>query len=181
VAVIEIRTASGPRDLDDVRSLMRAFVAWHRERHADDLELIDRYFDEAAFEEELAALPGKYAPPDGALLLALLDGRAAGCVALRRIDATSCEMKRMFVYPASHGKGVGRALAEAVIDEGRRLAYATMLLDTSIHQAEAQALYRRCGFRDIEPYYELPPDLRDWLVFMELPLSGSPPKGETRG
>jgi putative acetyltransferase len=157
-------------ELDQVRDLMRAFVAWHRERHIDDLHLIDRYFDASEFEEELATLPGKYAAPAGALLLARHDGSPAGCVALRRIDATSCEMKRMFVYPEFHGKGVGRALAEAVIERARTLGYHSMVLDTSIRQPEAQGLYRRYGFRDIAPYYELPEDLRDWLVFMELDL-----------
>jgi GNAT superfamily N-acetyltransferase len=156
--------------LDQVRALMRGFIAWHRERHQQDLALIDSYFDAAAFEAELAGLPGKYAPPGGSLLLAVVDGQPAGCVALRRIDAARCEMKRMFVYPMFHGQGIGRALAEAVIRDARAIGYGTMLLDTSIRQAEAQALYRRLGFRDIPPYYDLPDDLRNWLVFMELPL-----------
>ena len=76
----------------------------------------------------------------------------------------------MFVYPEYHGQGVGRALAEAIIREARDLGYQRMLLDTSIRQAEAQTLYRRLGFRDVAPYYELPDALRNWLVFMELPL-----------
>jgi ribosomal protein S18 acetylase RimI-like enzyme len=149
---------------------MRAFIGWHRERHQQDLALIDAYFDAAAFEAELAGLPGKYAPPRGSLLLAVVGGRPAGCVALREIDTARCEMKRMFVYPAFHGQGIGRALAEAVIRDARAAGYRTMLLDTSVRQAEAQGLYRRMGFRDIAPYYDLPEDLRNWLVFMELPL-----------
>ena len=157
--------------LDQVRALMRAFIAWHRERHQQDRALIESYFDEAAFEAELDGLPGEYAPPGGRLLLATLDGRPAGCVALRGIDDVRCEMKRMFVYPERQGHGVGRALAEAVIRDARALGYHRMLLDTSIRQAEAQALYRRLGFRDIAPYYDLPEKLRDWLVFMELTLT----------
>jgi GNAT superfamily N-acetyltransferase len=98
------------------------------------------------------------------------DGRPAGCVALRRIDEEACEMKRMFVYEALRGEGVGRALGQAIIDEARGAGYRTMYLDTSIRQHEAQMLYRRLGFLDIGPYYELPPELRDWLVFMKLPL-----------
>jgi len=156
--------------LDDVRALMRAFIVWHRQRHQQDLALIDSYFDAGAFEAELAGLPGKYAPPRGQLLLAAINGDAAGCVALREIDDVRCEMKRMFVYPEYHGQGVGRALAEAIIREARDLGYQRMLLDTSIRQAEAQTLYRRLGFRDVAPYYELPDALRNWLVFMELPL-----------
>jgi GNAT superfamily N-acetyltransferase len=149
---------------------MRAFVAWHRQRHQEDLALIDAYFDAAAFETELASLPGKYAPPCGALLLATLDDRPAGCVALREIDADTCEMKRMFVREELQGHGVGRALGQAIIDAARAAGYRRMLLDTSFRQTEAQMLYHRLGFRDIPPYYDLPPDLRSWLVFMELPL-----------
>jgi ribosomal protein S18 acetylase RimI-like enzyme len=93
-------------------------------------------------------------------------------VALREIDATRCEMKRMFVYPEYHGRGVGRSLGEAVLEAGRAAGYRTMLLDTSVRQAEAQALYRRLGFREVAPYYELSEDLRDWLVFMERSLDG---------
>ena len=153
-----------------MRALIRAFVAWHRARHRQDLDLIDRYFDAAAFEHELADLPGQYGPPDGALLLASVGGRPAGCVALRRIDDTTCEMKRMFVYPEMHGAGIGRALANAVLDEARRLGYRSMVLDTSIRQKEAQALYRSLGFEPTGPYYDMPDDVRDWLVFMRRAL-----------
>jgi putative acetyltransferase len=168
--MLRIITPGTAEELDHVRALMRAFLTWHRARHLDDLQLIDRYFDAAAFDDELASLPGKYASPDGALLLATHNDQPAGCVALRRIDGGSCEMKRMFVYPEFHGKGVGRALAEAVIAEARRLGYRSMLLDTSFRQAEAQALYRRLGFEVVPPYYELPEDMRQWLVFMALEL-----------
>ncbi len=156
--------------LDQVRSLMRSFIDWHRARHREDIHLIDAYFDVGEFEHELASLPDKYVPPHGQLLLATVDGAPAGCVALRGIDSSSCEMKRMFVYTQFHGKGIGHALAEAVINEARALGYRTMRLDTSIRQDEAQHLYRRMGFKTIAPYYELSPDLRSWLVFMELAL-----------
>ena len=167
---VVIRTPAAPSELDQVRDLMRAFVAWHRARHAEDLHLIDEYFDEADWQAELADLPGNYAPPTGALLLATVGGAPAGCVALRDLGDGVCEMKRMFVYPGLQGKGIGRALGEAVLDEARALGYRTMRLDTSIRQSEATALYRRLGFRDIEAYYELPEALRNWLVFMERPL-----------
>jgi GNAT superfamily N-acetyltransferase len=168
--MVQVLVPTTVAQLDDVRDLMRAFIAWHRQRHQQDLALIDSYFDAVAFEVELAGLPGKYAPPRGQLLLATVADQPAGCVALREIDRTCCEMKRMFVYPEHQGQGVGRALAEAVIQDARALGYQRMLLDTSIRQAEAQALYRRLGFQDIAPYYELPEALRNWLVFMELPL-----------
>ena len=165
-----VSTPATAEHLDQVRALMRAFIDWHRQRHLEDIERIDEYFDAAAFEAELAALPGKYAPPRGCLLLATQDGCPAGCVALREIDVRTCEMKRMFVYTHLHGKGVGRALAQAVIEQARAIGYQSMRLDTSIRQDEAKALYRSLGFRIIEPYYDLPENLRNWLVFMELDL-----------
>jgi GNAT superfamily N-acetyltransferase len=170
-ASIRVSEATTPQELDAVRHLIRAFVAWHRARHTQDLHLIDSYFDAAAFEQELASLPGPYSPPSGRLLLATVDGEPAGCVALHPIDDAYCEMKRMFVYPRFHGGGVGGALAAAVIDAARAIGYHAMRLDTSIRQAEAQNLYRRFGFEVIPPYYDLPVRLRDWLVFMELPLA----------
>ena len=165
-----VRQPVSTAELDQVRDLMRGFVAWHRARHRQDLDLIDAYFDTAEFEAELASLPGKYAPPEGALLLATVDGAPAGCVALRGLGDGACEMKRMFVYAHLQGKGVGRALGEALIEEARSLGYRSMRLDTSIRQEEAQTLYRHLGFRDIEPYYDLPEPLRNWLVFMERQL-----------
>jgi len=166
----EIVQAERSEELDHTRDLMRAFVAWHRERHLEDHELIDGYFDSKGFEDELASLPGKYGPPRGRLLLATYDGEPAGCVALREIDAESCEMKRMFVYPRFQGKKIGRALADAVLEEARAIGYTKMLLDTSFRQTEAQRLYESLGFRRTAPYYDLPKELTDWLVFMELEL-----------
>jgi putative acetyltransferase len=168
--MIEVVQAVTPEQVDHTRDLMRAFVHWHRNRHREDLQLIDAYFDEAAFEDELAGLPGKYAPPDGRLLLATHTGEAAGCVALRALDERTCEMKRMFVYDRFRGKGIGRALVEGVLREARGIGYDLMRLDTSHRQVEALTLYARYGFVRIEPYYELPDDLRQWLVFMELAL-----------
>ena len=166
----EILNAIFPEQIEQARALMRAFVDWHRERHIEDRELINEYFTAKDFEEELASLPGKYSPPRGRLLLALHDRQPAGCAALHEIYARACEMKRMFVYPQFQGKGVGRALAETLIREARTIGYASILLDTSFRQAEAQGLYQSLGFKRIEPYYELPEELQDWLVFMELKL-----------
>jgi len=166
----KIKNVNTQEQIEQVRALMRAFVDWHRERHIEDHELIDEYFNAKDFEEELASLPGKYSPPKGRLLLALHDSQPAGCAALHKIDDRACEMKRMFVYPQFQGKGVGRALAEALIQEARLIGYTSILFDTSFRQAEAQGLYRSLGFVKIEPYYELPEELQNWLVFMKLKL-----------
>jgi putative acetyltransferase len=168
---VKIREASSAADYAAVASLMRAFIDWHYERHSSDRHIIDSYFDPAAFEAELKGLPGYFAPPGGALLVAEDDGKVVGCVALRQLDDSGCEMKRMFVSSDFHGHGVGRALAGAIIERARELGYSRMMLDTGPAQREAQGLYRRLGFRDIAPYYDLSPELRDWLVFMELDLA----------
>jgi putative acetyltransferase len=168
--VITVKHPETTAELDDVRALMRAFVAWHRERHVEDLALIDEYFDQNEFEAELASLPGKYAPPDGQLFLACDDGKPAGCVALRRIDTQVCEMKRMFLYPQYHGKGIGRTLGDAIIRDAKAAGYTVMRLDTSWRQQEAQALYSKLGFQRIDSYYDSPPALKEWLVFFELRL-----------
>ena len=168
--MIKILNATADDQLNHVRDLIRAFVAWHRQRHQKDLSLIDQYFDAKAFEEELATLPGKYALPKGRLQLALYNDQPAGCIALRELDTRICEMKRMFVYPELHGKGIGRALAETLIRDAQTSGYTRMQLDTSVRQVEAQNLYRGLGFKEIAPYYELPEELKSWLVFMELSL-----------
>jgi GNAT superfamily N-acetyltransferase len=168
MTLIEVPTTI--EQLDLVRTLMRAFIVWHRHRYVEDIKLIDEYFDAPAFEEELASLPGKYAPPSGTLLLAFDEDIPAGCVALREIDARTCEMKKMFVYTHLRGKGIGRALVQALIDRARAVGYQSMRLTTGFRQYEAKTLYHSLGFRVIEPYYELPEKLRNWVVFMELKL-----------
>jgi GNAT superfamily N-acetyltransferase len=160
-----------PRDYPAVAELMRNFIRWHRERHAEHLAMIDGYFDADAYEAELRGLPGYYAPPTGALLVAESGGAVAGCVALRRLDEGVSEMKRLFVDAAHHGEGIGKALAQAIVQRARDLGYSRMLLDTGPEQVEAQSIYRKLGFQDAEPYYEMSPELRAWLVFMELDLS----------
>ena len=168
--MVEILEATTESQLNDVRSLFRAFVAWHRRRHVSNIHLIDRYFDSAEFERELAELPGKYAPPQGQLLIAYDTQQPAGCVAMRDLGDGTCEMKRMFIPDSFRGKGIGRALADRIMSAARKAGYGRMRLDTSIHQSEALGLYERSGFTRIEPYYPLPPDLVDWLVFMEMKL-----------
>lgn len=167
---MDVRPAESEDDLGEVRRLFRSFLAWHRQRHTDDLDLIDTYFDDAEYEREVDGLPGGYAPPDGELLLCRESGLAVGCVAVKRLDDRACEMKRMFVAPTARGGGAGRALADAAIDCARRAGYRRMYLDTSIRQTEAISLYRGLGFEEVGPYYDVPEALLGWLVFFRLEL-----------
>ena len=156
-----IRPAKLPDELRTVRALLREYEA----EMAIDLRF-------QGFEQELASLPGDYAPPRGALLVAEVDDAIAGCVALRPLDADACEMKRLYARPAFRGQGVGRALAAAVIVEARRIGYTRMRLDTLPVMIEAQALYQRLGFADIPPYRENPvPGVR----YLELTLTARTP------
>jgi len=168
--MVTVEQARSERQIGAVRELFRAFVAWHRAAQVHDLALIDRYFDKDAFEAELRGLPGQYAPPKGSLLVAFADGAEAGAVALRDLGEGDCEMKRMFVLPAHQGKGIGRRLADAVIADGRAAGYRRMRLDTGPRQEAAIALYESLGFHRIPPYYALPRELSDVLLFFERDL-----------
>ena len=104
------------------------------------------------FETEFNTLPGKYVPPTGALIFALVDGKAAGCVALRKMDEDICEMKRLYVRNDYRGLGIGNELIFMIIREARKLNYSYMRLDTLPTMKKAQELYKSYGFYDIEPY-----------------------------
>jgi ribosomal protein S18 acetylase RimI-like enzyme len=138
---LEIVCVEDAGQLDALRALLREYAA--------SLDF-DLSFQD--FERELADLPGEYAPPTGGLFLALVDDRPVGCVALRRLDRETCEMKRLYVRPTARGLRVGRGLAEAVIDEARRLGYARVRLDTVPGMDRALALYRALGFYEIGAY-----------------------------
>lgn len=120
------------------------------------------------FEDELDRLPGDYAPPDGALLLAEIDDAIVGCVAVRPMQENGvCEMKRLYVQPTARREGVGRALAEAIVDKAKALGYDVMRLDTVASMQAARRLYASLGFEETDPYYHNPlPD----VVYMQRDL-----------
>ncbi|HYZ18341.1 MAG TPA: GNAT family N-acetyltransferase [Gaiellaceae bacterium] len=137
----EIVDGSAPGRVAEARLLFREYAA----SLGFDLEF-------QGFDDELRGLPGDYAPPAGRLLLGLVRGEVAGCVALRELEPGVCEMKRLYVRPAHRGSGLGRALAEAIVAEGRAAGYAWMRLDTVPQMRAARKLYATLGFREIEPY-----------------------------
>ena len=121
-----------------------------------------------SFDKELAGLPGDYAPPEGRLLLAEYEGQLAGCVALHKLEAHTCEMKRLYLRPAFRGKGFGRAIAERIIAEARQIGYRRMRLDTVAPvMKDAVAMYRKFGFKEIAPYRTNP---NPGTLYMELEL-----------
>ena len=120
-----------------------------------------------SFDEELKNLPGAYAPPSGRLLLARCAGHAAGCIALRKLEAGICEMKRLYVRPDDRGLGLGRMLVERLIAEARSMGYERMRLDTiASAMKDAIALYRRLGFVEIAPYSSIPIESALWMELL---------------
>lgn len=164
--------ATTPAQLDDVRALMRAFIAWSRVAQADNLDLIDSYFDAAAYERSLDKLPGYFGPPEGSLVVAYVDGRPAGCVAMRPLGEGVCEMKRMYIDDDFRGQGIGRLLADRIIADAKAAGHRAMRLETSVRQPDAIRLYERSGFKRIEPYNPMPPAMEGWLLSFERALQG---------
>ncbi|MGE0455333.1 MAG: GNAT family N-acetyltransferase [Vicinamibacteria bacterium] len=136
---------TGGRDLDEIRSLFEEYAEW---------VAVDLSFQ--GFAQELAGLPGDYVAPQGTLLLCAVDGAAAGCIAVHRWQAKTCEMKRLYVRPRFQGLGCGRFLVERAISWAVEAGYGRMVLDTLPSMAAAQGLYERAGFRDIPPYRSNP-------------------------
>jgi len=144
-AHIRISEARWPTDRAIVEALFREYVA----SLAEDISFQN-------VDDELAALPGKYARPTGAVLIARDGDQAAGAVAYRMVEPGVCEMKRLYVRPAWRGSGLGRELANELIEYARAQGYRTMLLDTLASMSAARALYRDLGFMPVAPYYDNP-------------------------
>ena len=155
--MLEIIQAETAEQIEAARTLFREYEAWFGR---------DLCFQ--GFEGELAELPGKYAMPDGRLLLAYSDEKLAGCIALRKLDDGVCEMKRLFVRDEFRGQKIGIQLIERLIDDAREIGYEKMRLDTyQAKMRKAGRLYETHGFRQIEPYYLNP---HNDVLFMELSL-----------
>ncbi len=152
-----IEPAAGAQDMATLRVLFLEYQDWLG---------VDLCFQ--GFEQELASLPGDYAPPAGGVWLAHVEGALAGCVGLRPHDGGACEMKRLWVRPGFRGLGLGRRLAETSIAAAGRAGYRTLCLDTLAFMDRARALYQTLGFHEIPAYYDNP--LED-VRYLELNLS----------
>lgn len=142
---LRIAPAQLPGDLGDIRTLFTAY--------ANGLGVDLRF---QGFDAELADLPGKYAAPQGTILLARRDDQAVGCIAMRPIGDGICEMKRLYVAPDRRGLGLGRRLSDALLDAARRAGHRRIVLDTLDRLVPAIRLYDSMGFRPIAPYYDNP-------------------------
>ena len=152
-----IRQAECAADIKTARALFREYSDW--------LGIDLSYQD---FEQELAALPGAYAPPAGRLLLAEVGGVAGGCIALRPLEPGIGEVKRLYLRGDFRGRGLGRRLAETIVAEARVIGYRALRLDTLARLTEANALYASLGFRPIAPYYRNP---TEGVLYYELILA----------
>lgn len=156
---IGLDPAQGAAEMAIVRDLFLEYQAWLG---------VDLCFQ--GFAEELATLPGTYAPPAGGLWLARVDGDIAGVVGIRPIEPKVAEMKRLWVRPAYRGRGLGRRLAELAVAAARAAGYRSICLDTLGHMAAARRLYDALGFREIPAYYDNP---LDDVRYLELDLTES--------
>lgn len=164
---ISLVSADGPELVEAARQIFREYAA--------NIE-VDLCFQD--FDGELASLPGEYAPPDGALLLAFVDGELAGCGALRALRdvdyPNACEMKRLYVKRAFRRFGIGRRIARALIDEAVAAGYSVMLLDTLDDMEAARGLYGSLGFEEVPPYYYNP---IPGAHYLKCDLAGTVPTG----
>ena len=158
---MDIVQAQTGEQIEFIRTLFQEYGDW---AVAEGIAYPEEY---QAFLKQLADLPGEFSQPDGSLLLTVYEGRPAGCVALRKLSDDICEMKRLYVTPACRNVGIGRALAEAIIEEARKCGYTRMRLDTVTSMEAARALYLSLGFKEIGAYRYNP---LEGATFMELTL-----------
>ncbi|MEK6712076.1 MAG: GNAT family N-acetyltransferase [Nitrospinota bacterium] len=159
----------GPMTTDADLAAARALIDEYAQMRG-----VEACFDRAErHHKEMAELPVLYSPPGGAFFLAWDEGRPAGCIGLRDLGGSICEMKRLYVRPLFRGRGIGRQLAGRLVEEARRMGFSRMRLDTLAWMKEAHALYRSMGFREIPPYHDRG---QPGELFMELALSVPAPR-----
>ena len=164
--MVSISQVSAPKEIRDVQDLLREYTTWVFTLTAESNQAPTFQ----GLKEELATLPGIYAPPTGSLLLATLNSQSAGCIALKRHDATTGELKRLYIRHTFRGRKIGRQLVNAVIETAREMGYQRLILDSHISMKSAHAIYEAAGFRKVETPIDFPEDLKPIVVFMEMNL-----------
>ena len=169
--MIDVGRADAPEDIEAVRELIRAFVRWSMAEIAET----DNPGIFAGLETELAGLPGRYGPPTGCLVLARLDGEPVGCVAFYAHDASTIEVKRMFVQTRARGHGIGGRMIGVLLAQARAAGFRRALLSSHHSMHAAHATYRRAGFRDVAVSAEFPSAVAGVDVCMERLLDAQSP------
>ncbi len=169
--MVTIAQVESPEQIRQAQELFTEYFEWLRTDVDTDVEDFDTIAPLLGYKEEIAGLPGKFAPPDGCLLLAQDDGKPAGCVAFYKLKDGVCEVKRMWLRPEFRGKQIGRLLMEMLIDEARKLGYQSMVLSTVPLLTTAIALYTSLGFEKTESYFAPDEVVPDYELFFKLDLA----------
>ncbi len=170
--MFEIVPADTEARIQQTILLSQEYVDWMtaslRQRYPE-LELA-QFVTDHDYDDVRAKFPGEHVPPYGRLLLAVKGEESCGCIALGRLSESICEMRTLYVRPACRNLGVGKGLAEAVLNEARQIGYTHMRLDTLAFMESALKLYYSLGFQPTEPYREVPGDLKPYIRFFEIDL-----------
>lgn len=166
----EIREVSSPEDFATFGSLIREYFEWMFDRYGELRGFIEAVGGHQGIEDELRDLPARFGAPGGKALLAWRETEATGCVAYKDLLDRTAEMKRLFVPDRFQGQGLGRRLAQTIVDRARDDGFVRMKLDTGFLHEEAIAMYESMGFRPCDPYVDYPPELLPHLRFFERDL-----------
>jgi len=167
--MLKIIQAQTPEHVQQFQELVAEYKAWDIQMSGKMGFEVDTLLD-FYYKNSLRELVAELSPPNGRLLLASFDGQLVGCAGLRWLSPEIAEMKRVYVRPAFRGRGLGKALVEAIVAAARLIGYRTLRLETATFMKDAQALYQSLGFHLIEPYHEIPDVMKQLSVFMELNL-----------
>lgn len=157
-------------DMKDVRSLCWAYRDLLAARMEHITGIVERYYPADGYDALLNELEAKHAPPDGAIFVAEIAHKKVGCGMIHRIDATTCEIKRVYVAPPARGLGIAKGLFQTAMDQARSGGYTRMVLDTMTGLTEAIALYHTLGFKPGAPFYEVDRAFADHILFFEAGL-----------
>jgi ribosomal protein S18 acetylase RimI-like enzyme len=171
--MIEIAFAQTGEPLEHVITLSQEYVTWMLAEIRKHYPIVDinEFTSEHDYGDIRKKFPGEHIPPDGCLLIALSEGEVCGCIALGRLTKNIGEMRTLYVRPAFRGRGVGKKLVEASLNEARKAGYTHIRLDTLAFMDSALNLYRSLGFYDIEPYRDISASLKQYICFLELKLT----------